>query len=138
MSAAMNGIALHGGCSPTAAPSSSSPTTAAPAIRLSALMGQPVIYVMTHDFDRPRRGRPDAPAGRASRELRAIPNLNVFRPADAVETAEAWEIALSATTHADVLCLSRQALPTLRTEPRRRTSPRAAPMCCARPRASAT
>ena len=91
-----------------------------PAIRLSALMGLPVIYVMTHDSIGLGEDGPTHQPVEHLASLRAIPNLTVIRPADAVETAEAWEIALSATRTPTVLCLSRQNLPTVRTRPHRR------------------
>ena len=114
MAAAMNGIALHGGFGPMAAPSSPSPTTPGRAIRLSALMGVPVIYVMTHDSIGLGEDGPTHQPVEHLASLRAIPNLLVLRPADAVETAEAWELALAADRWPVVLILSRQNLPTLR------------------------
>ena len=78
-------------------------------------MGLRVIYVMTHDSIGLGEDGPTHQPVEHLAMLRAIPNLNVFRPADAVETAEAWEIAMSATATADACsCLSRQNLPTLR------------------------
>jgi hypothetical protein len=87
-----------------------------PAIRLSALQQARVIYRDDPRFDRARRGRPDPPADRAAAGLRAIPNLAVFRPADAVETAECWSLALRRTEGPSLLALSRQNLPQLRKE----------------------
>ena len=89
MAAAMNGIALHGGFVPYGGTFLVFADYCRPAIRLSALMGLPRHLRDDPRLDRPRRGRPDPPAGRAPGSLRAIPNLTVFRPADAVETAEA-------------------------------------------------
>jgi transketolase len=86
---------------------------ARPAMRLSALMGLPVVYVMTHDSIGLGEDGPTHQPVEHLASLRAIPNLNVFRPADAIETAEAWECALAETRTPSVLCLSRQNLPTL-------------------------
>ncbi len=116
MAAAMNGIALHGGFFPYGGTFLVFADYCRPAIRLSALMGVPVAYVMTHDSiglgeDGPTHQPVETMAG-----LRAIPNLTVIRPADVVETAEAWEIAATSAATPTVLCLSRQGLPCLRTE----------------------
>ncbi|MFY8150843.1 MAG: transketolase, partial [Hyphomicrobiales bacterium] len=89
------------------------------AMRLSALMGQRVIYVMTHDSIGLGEDGPTHQPIEHLAMLRATPNLTVFRPCDAVETAEAWEIALSSRTSPSVLCLSRQNLPTVRTDTRK-------------------
>ena len=104
--------------SPMAARSSCSPTTARPSIRLSALMGQRVIYVMTHDsIGLGEDGPTHQPVEHVS-TLRAIPNLLVFRPADAVETLECWQLAIERKRQARaILALSRQNLPALRTDP---------------------
>ncbi len=94
MAAAMNGIALHGGLIPYGGTFMVFTDYARPAIRLSALMGQRVIYVMTHDsIGLGEDGPTHQPVEHLS-ALRAIPNLLVFRPADAVETAECWQLAL--------------------------------------------
>ncbi|MXQ06490.1 transketolase [Alphaproteobacteria bacterium GH1-50] len=116
MSAAMNGMYLHGSVRPYGGTFLTFTDYAKGAIRLSALMGIPVTYVMTHDSiglgeDGPTHQPVEHLAG-----LRATPNINVFRPADTVETAEAWEIALSSEKTPSVLALSRQNLPTVRTE----------------------
>ncbi len=84
------------------------------AMRLSALMGQRVIYVMTHDSIGLGEDGPTHQPVEHLAMLRATPNLNVFRPADIIETAEAWEIALATRDKPSVLVLSRQALPMLR------------------------
>ena len=118
MAAAMNGIALHGGLRPYGGTFMVFTDYARPSIRLSALMGQPVVYVMTHDSI--GLGE-DGPTHQPVEHLamhRATPNLQLIRPADAVETAEAWEIALATTDAPTVLALSRQGLPTVRTEHR--------------------
>ena len=116
MAAAMNGIALHGGLIPYGGTFMVFTDYARPAIRLSALMGVRVIYVMTHDsIGLGEDGPTHQPVEHLS-ALRAIPNLLVFRPADAVETAECWEIALETADHPSILALSRQNLPTVRTQ----------------------
>ena len=116
MAAAMNGIALHGGLIPYGGTFMVFTDYARPAIRLSALMEQRVIYVMTHDsIGLGEDGPTHQPVEHLS-ALRAIPNLLVFRPGDAVETAECWELALENQKHPSILALSRQNLPTLRTE----------------------
>jgi len=117
MAAAMNGIALHGGFVPYGGTFLVFADYCRPAIRLSALMGQRVIYVMTHDSIGLGEDGPTHQPVEHLAALRAMPNLNVFRPADAVETAEAWQAALHADGTPSVLCLSRQGLPTLRSEP---------------------
>ncbi len=116
MAAVMNGMALHEGLIPYGGTFLVFTDYARPAIRLSALMGQRVIYVMTHDsIGLGEDGPTHQPVEHLS-ALRAIPNLLVFRPADAVETAECWQLALESTTAPSILALSRQNLPTLRTE----------------------
>ncbi|WP_299358862.1 transketolase [uncultured Paracoccus sp.] len=114
MAAAMNGIALHGGFRPYGGTFLAFADYCRPAIRLSALMGVPVTYVMTHDSIGLGEDGPTHQPVEHVASLRAIPNLMVIRPADAVETAEAWEIAMSATDHPTLLVLSRQNLPTVR------------------------
>jgi len=116
MAAAMNGMALHGGVRPYGGTFMVFTDYARPAIRLSALMGLPVTYVMTHDSIGLGEDGPTHQPVEHLAMLRATPNLNVIRPADAVETAEAWEVALMQKTTPSVLALSRQNLPTLRTE----------------------
>jgi transketolase len=117
MTAAMNGIALHGGFRPYGGTFLAFADYCRPAIRLSALMGLPVTYVMTHDSIGLGEDGPTHQPVEQLASLRAIPNLTVIRPADAVETAEAWAIAMAATRTPTVLCLSRQNLPTLRRDP---------------------
>ncbi len=114
MAAAMNGMALHGGVRPYGGTFMCFTDYARPSMRLSALMGIPVVYVMTHDSI--GLGE-DGPTHQPVEHLaisRSTPNMLVFRPADLVETAEAWEIALSEKTRPSVLALSRQNLPTVR------------------------
>ena len=120
MAAAMNGMALHGGVRPYGGTFLVFSDYARPAIRLSALMGVPVTYVLTHDSIGLGEDGPTHQPVEHLAALRAIPNLLVLRPADAVETAEAWEIALHQTGRPAILALSRQGLPTLRTEHRAR------------------
>ena len=115
MAAAMNGIALHGGLRPYGGTFLVFADYARGAMRLSALMGVPVTYVLTHDSIGLGEDGPTHQPVEHLAMLRATPNLNVFRPADAVETAEAWELALTSARTPSVLALSRQGLPTLRT-----------------------
>jgi len=117
MAAAMNGLALHGGFISYGGTFLAFADYCRGAIRLSALMGLPVTYVMTHDSIGLGEDGPTHQPVEQVASLRAMPNLNVFRPADAVETAEAWELAIMADKTPSVLCLSRQGLPTVRTTP---------------------
>jgi transketolase len=115
MAAAMNGLALHGGVRPYGGTFMAFTDYARPAMRLSALMGVPVVYVMTHDSI--GLGE-DGPTHQPVEHLaisRATPNTLVLRPADLVEVAEAWEIALTQTRRPTVLALSRQNLAAVRT-----------------------
>ncbi len=111
MAASMNGIALHGGFVPYGGTFLCFADYAKGAMRLSALMGQRVIYVMTHDSIGLGEDGPTHQPIEHLAMLRAMPNINVFRPADIVETAEAWQVALDAKSTPSVLVLSRQALP---------------------------
>jgi len=118
MAAALNGMALHGGIRPYGGTFMCFTDYARPAMRLAALMKIPTVFVMTHDSI--GLGE-DGPTHQPVEHLaisRATPNTYVFRPADTVETAEAWEIALSTKETPSVLALSRQNLPTVRTEHR--------------------
>ena len=115
MAAAMNGLALHGGLIPYGGTFLVFADYCRPAIRLSALMQQHVVYVMTHDSIGLGEDGPTHQPVEHLASLRAIPNLAVFRPADAVETAEAWQAALEQKGTPSMLCLTRQGLPTLRT-----------------------
>jgi len=118
MAAAMNGIALHGGLIPFGATFLVFTDYCRPAIRLSALMGLRAIYVMTHDSIGVGEDGPTHQPVEHLAALRAIPGLQVLRPADALETAEAWHIALASNTKPTVIALTRDAVPTkLRTGP---------------------
>jgi len=116
MAAVMNGIALHGGLIPYGGTFLVFADYCRPAIRLSALMGQRVVYVMTHDSIGLGEDGPTHQPVEHLASLRAIPNLNVFRPADVIETAECWALALKHDSTPSILALTRQGLPTLRTE----------------------
>ncbi|MFC4253032.1 transketolase [Sinimarinibacterium flocculans] len=115
MAAAMNGIALHGGFIPYGGTFLVFSDYCRPSMRLSALMNQRVIYVMTHDSIGLGEDGPTHQPVEHLASLRVIPNLQVMRPADAVETAECWQLALQSAQTPSVLCLSRQNLPILRT-----------------------
>jgi transketolase len=115
MTAVLNGIALHGGFVPYGGTFLVFSDYARPAIRLSALMKQRVIYVFTHDSIGLGEDGPTHQPVEHLAALRVIPGLYVFRPADSVETAEAWELAL-AKNAPSALCLSRQNLPVVRRE----------------------
>lgn len=114
MAATMNGLALHGGFIPYGGTFLVFSDYARGAMRLSALMEQRVIYVLTHDSIGLGEDGPTHQPVEHVAMLRATPNLLTFRPCDAVETAEAWEIALNSPKTPSALCLSRQNLPTLR------------------------
>ncbi|OIP87752.1 MAG: transketolase [Rhodobacterales bacterium CG2_30_65_12] len=115
MAAIMNGIALHGGFVPYGGTFLVFADYMRGAMRLSALMGLRVIYVLTHDSIGLGEDGPTHQPVETLASLRAMPNMWVFRPADAVETAEAWQAALAMDATPSVLSLSRQGLPTLRT-----------------------
>ncbi|MFL5229794.1 MAG: transketolase [Microvirga sp.] len=116
MAAAMNGLALHGGFRPAGATFLVFTDYARPAIRIAALSGIPAIYVMTHDSIGLGEDGPTHQPVEHLAALRAMPNLRVFRPADAVETAECWQLAIERSDGPTVLALTRQSLPPLRTE----------------------
>jgi transketolase len=116
MAAAMNGMSLHGGMVPYGGTFMVFSDYARGAMRLSALMRQQVIYVMTHDSIGLGEDGPTHQPVEHLAMLRATPNLYVFRPADAVEVAECWEAAMNITDAPSVLSLSRQGTPTLRNE----------------------
>jgi len=116
MAAAMNGMALHGGVIPYSGTFLVFSDYMRPAIRLAALMRQRVIHVLTHDSIGLGEDGPTHQPVETLAALRAIPNLHVFRPADAIETAEAWELAIKRADGPSVLALSRQNLPALRAE----------------------
>jgi len=113
MAAAMNGMALHGGIIPYSGTFLVFSDYCRPAIRLAALMGKRVIHVMTHDSIGLGEDGPTHQPVEQLAALRAIPNLLVFRPCDAVETAECWQLALEAKNRPSVLALTRQNLPQL-------------------------
>ncbi|MGH6816897.1 MAG: transketolase [Hyphomicrobiaceae bacterium] len=117
MAAVMNGLALYGGLIPYGGTFLAFTDYCRPAIRLSALMRQRVIYVMTHDSiglgeDGPTHQPVEHLAG-----LRAMPNLHVYRPADGVETAECWELAVLSRNTPSILALTRQPVANVRSEP---------------------
>lgn len=116
MAAAMNGMALHQGFIPYGGTFLVFTDYCRPSIRLSALMKQRVVYVMTHDSIGLGEDGPTHQPVEHLTSLRAIPNLYVFRPADATETLECWELALESKETPSVLALSRQDLPSVRKE----------------------
>jgi transketolase len=115
MAAAMNGIFLHGGFAPNGATFLVFTDYARPAMRLAALMGAGVVYVMTHDSIGLGEDGPTHQPVEHLAALRAIPNMRVFRPCDSIEVAECWELALNRIDGPTVLALTRQNLPQLRT-----------------------
>ena len=116
MAAIMNGMALHGGIIPYGGTFLTFSDYCRGAIRLSALMGLEVIYVMTHDSIGLGEDGPTHQPIEHLASLRSIPNLNVFRPCDIIETIECWEIALKSKHKPSIICLSRQNLPLIRNE----------------------
>ncbi|WP_201462983.1 transketolase [Brevundimonas aurantiaca] len=115
MAAAMNGLALHGGIIPYGGTFMVFSDYSRPAIRLGALMGVRAIHVLTHDSIGLGEDGPTHQPVEHLAALRAIPNLNVFRPADTVEAMECWQIALQAKTTPSAMALSRQKTPAVRT-----------------------
>lgn len=115
MCAAMNGIFLHGGFAPNGATFLVFTDYARPAMRLAALMGTGVVYVMTHDSIGLGEDGPTHQPVEHLAALRAIPNMRVFRPCDSIEVAECWQLALNRIDGPTVLALTRQNLPQLRT-----------------------
>ncbi len=115
MAAAMNGMALHGGIIPYSGTFLVFTDYCRPSIRLAALMGERVIYVMTHDSIGLGEDGPTHQPVEHLAALRAIPNLLVFRPCDAVEVVECWQLALEQKERPSVLALTRQNVPQLRT-----------------------
>lgn len=113
MGAIMNGMALHGGVRPYGGTFLVFSDYMRPSIRLAAMMGAPVIYVFTHDSIGLGEDGPTHQPIEHLMSLRAIPNLTVIRPADAIETAEAWKLALEQKNGPVALILTRQAVPTL-------------------------
>ncbi|MEM1415913.1 MAG: transketolase [Myxococcota bacterium] len=116
MAAAMNGIALHGGFIPYGGTFLVFADYMRGGMRLSALMKQRVVYVLTHDSIGLGEDGPTHQPIETLAMLRATPNMNVYRPSDAIEVAECWELALRREDGPSVLALSRQGLPTLRAE----------------------
>ena len=116
MASAMNGIALHGGLRPYGGTFMAFTDYARPAMRLAALMKIPTVFVMTHDSIGVGEDGPTHQPVEHCAISRSTPNTYVFRPADTVETAEAWEIAVTSKDTPSVMSLTRQGLPTLRTE----------------------
>jgi transketolase len=116
MAAAMNGMALHGGVIPMSGTFLVFSDYSRPAIRLASIMHQRVIHVLTHDSIGLGEDGPTHQPVEHLAALRAIPGVNVFRPADVIETAECWHLALEAADHPAILALTRQGLPTLRTD----------------------
>jgi len=117
MAAAMNGIAVHRGLIPYGGTFLTFSDYARPSIRLAAFMGAGVIYVMTHDSIGLGEDGPTHQPVEHLAALRAMPGLYVYRPADAVETAECWALSLRRRDAPSLLALTRQALPLLRGEP---------------------
>jgi len=115
MAAAMNGMALHGGVIPFGGTFMIFSDYARPAIRLSALQGLRVVYVLTHDSIGQGEDGPTHQPVEQLQSLRMIPNLEVFRPCDAIEVAECWQLALERKDGPSVLALSRQDLAMVRT-----------------------
>jgi len=115
MAAAMNGMALHGGFVPYGGTFLVFADYMKGAMRLSALMGKRVVYVLTHDSIGLGEDGPTHQAVETLASLRALPNFNVFRPCDGVETAECWALALADTDTPSGMVLTRQGVPTLRT-----------------------
>ena len=114
MAAAMNGLLLHGGYRPASGAFLVFADYARPSIRLAALSGIAPIYVFTHDSIGVGEDGPTHQPVETIASLRAMPNLRVFRPADAIETAECWQLAVESTKMPTVLALSRQNLPQVR------------------------
>ncbi|MFT4279114.1 MAG: transketolase [Rhodopseudomonas sp.] len=115
MAAAMNGLALHGGFAPAGGTFLCFTDYARPSMRVAALSHVPVVYIMTHDSIGLGEDGPTHQPVEHLAALRAMPNMRVFRPADAVETAECWQLALENTKGPTVLALSRQNLAQVRT-----------------------
>lgn len=124
MAAAMNGMALHGGVIPYSGTFLVFADYCRPSIRLSALMGTRVIYVMTHDSIGVGEDGPTHQPVEHVASLRAIPSLNVFRPADALETAECWELAVQRKDGPSLIALTRQGVPAVRDDADRNQSAR--------------
>jgi transketolase len=115
MAAAMNGISTHGGFAPAGGTFLCFTDYARPSMRIAALSHTPVVYIMTHDSIGLGEDGPTHQPVEHLAALRAMPNMRLFRPADPVETAECWQLALERTTGPTVLALSRQNLTPVRT-----------------------
>jgi transketolase len=126
MAAAMNGMALHGGVIPFSGTFLVFSDYSRPAIRLGALMGVRVVHVMTHDSIGLGEDGPTHQPVEHLASLRAIPNLLVFRPADGVEAAECWRLALQARRTPSIMALSRQKTAQVRTDAAENLSARGA------------
>ena len=116
MAAALNGIALHGGCVPYAGTFLAFSDYMRPALRLAAMMRQRVVHVLTHDSIGVGEDGPTHQPIEQLAALRAMPGVHVLRPADAVETVECWELAIRRADGPSLLVLSRQPVPALRTD----------------------
>ena len=114
MAAIMNGMALHKGIIPFGGTFLIFSDYCKPSIRLSALMNQRVIYIFTHDSIGLGEDGPTHQPIEQIVSLRSTPNINVFRPADSIETAESWQIALESDKNPSAIALTRQGLPTIR------------------------
>jgi transketolase len=115
MAATMNGISTHGGFAPAGGTFLCFTDYARPSMRIAALSHVPVVYIMTHDSIGLGEDGPTHQPVEHLAALRAMPNMRVFRPADAVETSECWQLALENTSGPTVLALSRQNLTPVRT-----------------------
>lgn len=116
MGAVLNGLALHGGFIPYSGTFFVFTDYLRPALRLGAIMGLHNIYVMTHDSIGVGEDGPTHQPVEHLASVRCMPNVNVFRPADATETAECWQLALADKSRPSVICLTRQGLAAVRTE----------------------
>ncbi len=116
MAACMNGLSLHGGFIPYAGTFFVFTDYCRASIRMSALMKQRVVYVMTHDSIGVGEDGPTHQPVEHLASLRAMPNIYVFRPADSIEVCESWQLALASNGNPSILVLSRQALPRLRAD----------------------
>jgi transketolase len=116
MCAAANGMALHGGLIPYTGTFFVFTDYMRPAIRIGAIMRQRVIHVLTHDSIGLGEDGPTHQPVEQLASLRAMPNIHLYRPADAIETAECWELAIRRTDGPSLLVLTRQGLPTMRTD----------------------
>ena len=116
MGAVMNGLALHGGFIPYSGTFFVFTDYLRPALRLGAIMGLHNIYVMTHDSIGVGEDGPTHQPVEHLASVRCMPNVNVFRPCDATETAECWQLAIQDKSRPSIICLTRQGLPAVRTE----------------------